>query len=96
MNVGPLCRVFFNDSTQWANIHLFKFLILLHTSGQSASVKIDFNKLLQKYQIDFLFKQNCLVGIVVHNKLISKKGGGVVIACLVDVPMSCEVYGDNL
>ena len=61
MNVGQLCRVFFNDSTQSANIHLLKFFILLHTFGQSESVKIDVNKLLQKYQIDCLFKQNCLL-----------------------------------
>jgi hypothetical protein len=45
-------------TTQSANINLLKFLILLHTFGQSASVKIDVNKLLQKYKKDCRFKQN--------------------------------------
>jgi hypothetical protein len=32
----------------------------------SASGKIDFNKFFEKYQIDSLFKINCLVGKVLH------------------------------
>jgi hypothetical protein len=62
MNIRQLCRVFVNDTSQSANIHLLKFSILLHIFEQSASVKADVNKLFQKYQIDCLFKQNCLVG----------------------------------
>jgi hypothetical protein len=41
------------------------------------SVKIDVNKLLQNYQIDCLFKQNCLVGK--QHYLVTNKthfGGG--------------------
>jgi hypothetical protein len=63
VNIGQLCRVFLNDSTQSGNMHFFQILTIT-----SQSVKIDVNKLLQKYQIDLLFKQNCLVGLVTNLK----------------------------
>jgi hypothetical protein len=54
-------RVFLIDlnkvSTLLANFHRLKFLKLLHILEQSRSVKIYGNKLLQKYQIDCLFRK---------------------------------------
>jgi hypothetical protein len=49
----------------------------MHTFGQSASVKRDVNKLLQKYQIDSPFKQNCLVG---YCKISSQKVQPIVLS----------------
>jgi hypothetical protein len=49
VEVEPLlCIAYSNqkDYTDSANVHLLKFLILFHIFGQSAKVKIDFNKLL--------------------------------------------------
>jgi hypothetical protein len=52
MDISWLCRVIKKDSTQLVNIHLLKFLIVLITFGQSASVKTDVNKLLQNNLLD--------------------------------------------